>query len=436
MRRDLPPYARAVLLAALAGLACAGGPRALAPASRAEGALPAVEGVRRPALLVLVAVPGLAPAHYLPAPGAPALAPQLAALADAGVAVEAVRPVFPPATLPALVSLVTGRTPASHGAFASRPLEPKGLGRPRPLAASAIGGETLWQALARAGAPAAAFDWPGTDGSPVAQAPAPGTPGEPGAARDAALVEAACALAAGPSPPRLLALVLSEAAVARLAAPPGSRRVDAAIASADARIGRLVGCLRHAGRLASSAIVVTGDHGALAVHTAVRPNAVLAEVGLVTARKREVLSWQALARSHGGSAFVYAAEADDALLARRALEAAARETGAFRVVSAQEMLARGADPQAWFGLDAAPGWVFEDDVVGPRLAPASQRGAGGYPPGEPRMATGLVAWGAGLRPSVRVPELRQVDVAPTLALLLGVRLDEADGAALTGIVQP
>jgi hypothetical protein len=415
---------------------CAGGRRALAPpAADGHELPPATALARRPAQLFLIAIPGLAPEHYLPPPGAPALAPRIAALGEAGVAAETVRPVFPPDTLPVLVSLVTGRTPAGHGAISPRPVEATGIAAPRPLAASAIEGETLWQAVSRTGA-AVAFDWPGTAGSPAAQAPAADAPGEPGAARDAALVDAACALAAGPSPPRLLGLVLAQAGLVRESAPAGSRAADAAVAAADAQVGRLVACLRNAGRLASAAIVVAGDHGALPVHTAVRPNAVLAQVGLVTARQAAVLSWSALARGNGGSAFVYAQRDEDALLARRALEEAARETGAFHVVSAQEMLARGADPQAWFGLDAAPGWVFEDGVAGPRLAPASQRSAGGYAPGEPRMATGLVAWGAGLRPALRIPELRQIDVAPTLALLLGVPLADAEGSALSGVVQP
>jgi hypothetical protein len=424
------------VLAALWALACAGGPRAaLAPAAR-EAALPeAAAAARRPERVVLVAIPGLEPAHYLPAPGAPPLLPELAALAEAGAAVESLRPVFPPALAPALVSLVTGSTPAAHGAISPRPVEGTGVGAPRPIAASAIAGETLWQAVSRAGGAAGAFDWPGSDGSPAALA-APAAPAEPGAARDAALVDAACALLAGPSPPRLLGLVLAQADVARAGAPPGSRALEAALAGADAQLGRLLACLGRAGRLATSAIVVTGDHGALPVHTAVRPNAVLAEVGLVTAHKGSLLSWSALARSNGGSAFVYAAQEEDALLARRALEEAAAATGAFHVVSAQEMLARGADPQAWFGLDAAPGWVFEDGVTGPRLAPASQRSAGGYAPGEPRMATGLVAWGAGVRPALRVPELRQIDVAPTVALLLGVPLAGAEGSALAGMLQP
>jgi len=199
----------------------------------------------------------------------------------------------------------------------------------------------------------------------------------------------------------------------------------------------VVACLRGAGRLASSALVVTGDHGTLPVHSAILPNARLAEVGLVTLeRGRRVVSWRAMARSNGGTAFVYARDADDALLARRALEESARATGAYRVVSAQELLARDADPEAWFGLDAAPGWAFHAGEPGTLSGPALQRAAGGYAPGEPRMATGLVAFGAGLRPNVRVPEMRQIDVAPTLANLLGVALPDADGQALFGVLAP
>ncbi len=47
---------------------------------------------------------------------------------------------------------------------------------------------------------------------------------------------------------------------------------------------------------------------------------------------------------------------------------------------------------------------------------------------------GFVAWGAGIRPGVRVPKMSQVDVAPTAAALLGLRLPDADGATVVGIL--
>ena len=37
---------------------------------------------------------------------------------------------------------------------------------------------------------------------------------------------------------------------------------------------------------------------------------------------------------------------------------------------------------------------------------------------------------------MRVPNLAQIDVAPTVATLLGLSLDDSDGQALVGILQP
>ena len=53
--------------------------------------------------------------------------------------------------------------------------------------------------------------------------------------------------------------------------------------------------------------------------------------------------------------------------------ALARRSGAFRVVPAAEMLRLGADPEAWFGLDAAPGFAFGDAARGPLVG--AERGA-------------------------------------------------------------
>ena len=138
-------------------------------------------------------------------------------------------------------------------------------------------------------------------------------------------------------------------------------------------------------------------------------------------------SWTALARSNGGSAFVYARADEDALLARRALVAEAERTRVFRVVSAEEMLRLGADPEAWFGLEAEPGFVFSDSAQSPLLLPSPVRAVGGYLPGHEAMDVGFVAWGRGLRQRVHIPEMRQTDVAPTVAHLLGLLIDTGAG---------
>jgi hypothetical protein len=48
------------------------------------------------------------------------------------------------------------------------------------------------------------------------------------------------------------------------------------------------------------------------------------------------------------------------------------------------------------------------------------------------MNAGFVAWGRGVRSGIRVPRMRQSDVAPTVASLLGLDLGDTDGRVLIG----
>jgi hypothetical protein len=203
----------------------------------------------------------------------------------------------------------------------------------------------------------------------------------------------------------------------------------------DGEVDRLLGCLARSGLLGSSAVVVAGDRGALPVHTLVAPNAVLAAEDLLVPVSRSTTAvkwWSALVRSNGGSAFVYARSDGAALQARRALSAEARRTGAFRIVSAEEMLELGADPDAWFGLEAEPGFAFGNRPTPPLLSAEARRGVGGYFPRHPEMNAGFVAWGCGVRAGVRIPSMRQTDVAPTVARLLGLDLGAVAGRPLVG----
>jgi predicted AlkP superfamily pyrophosphatase or phosphodiesterase len=458
--------ARGAALAALAcalACGCAGPPkRAALPTGPGVPVLPALAGGAEPERLVLVSIHGLRPDDYDAVP--PAM-PVLASLAAAGIRAEAVRPVFPPAFAPADVTLVTGLRPTHHGVFSSAALGPQGP-VPAPTPAATVQGTPLWEAVRAAGGSVVALDWPATTGAPIATlAPdvvvPPGSTwpdalaaagadraaelarrsggtdpaaAAPGAARDAALVTMACATLVGEASPRLVLVRLAGTAAALARAPAGSPAARAAFGVVDGELGRLVRCLGDAGLLATTALAVAGDHGDAPVHTAIRVNAPLVEAGLLVPAGDGVKSWDAIARSNGGSAFVYAADADTALLARRALEDAANRTRAFRVLSASEMVERGADPHAWFGLEADLGYVFSEATGSPLLVPAPVESAGGYQATLPAMTTGFVAWGPGLRNGLRVPAMWQEDVAPTVARWLGVPFGPVDGRVLVGLL--
>jgi Type I phosphodiesterase / nucleotide pyrophosphatase len=463
------PRARA-LLAALLLAGCAGAlpgaPSSSDALAERLGALP--EGPPPAARLLFVSIAGLDAEAFAagPAAGGGSAMPVLARLAELGVTAEHVIPVAPPSAYPVHASLVTGLAPRSHGIPADQRLGERGVRSERYWHASQLRGAALWQLAAERRVPVAALDWPVTVGADLdallpdvaptrrgeryadvlagAATPAlaarvrdAGEEGEaaaePGPVRDRLLVDMACDLARGERPPALLLLRLTETEPALRRAGPRSAEAGAAFSGADAELGRLLACFDAAGLLADAAVAVVGDRGFEPVHTAVRPNVALAEAGLVrTEPEGGVEAWAAYARSNGGSAFVYARDEQRAVEARRVLEETARRTGAFRVVGAAEMSRLGADPEAWFGLDAAPGFAFENPARGALLVASAERGGSGRLQGSPSPA--FVLFGRGFRRGVRVPEMRQLDVAPTLAAGLGLEMERAEGRALVGLL--
>jgi hypothetical protein len=261
------------------------------------------------------------------------------------------------------------------------------------------------------------------------------------AEKDAALMEVACHVALSERDPALWLIRLNQTEAAQHSAGSGSVQLAEALRRIDQEIGYLVDCLEEVGQLADTAIFVVGDVAYRPVHTRVDPNVALVAEGLIGRDPRVpsgVRSWLAIARTHGRSAYVYAKDAANALAAREILEIEAVRTAAFRVVSAAELTKAGVDPQAWFGLEAAAGFVIGDGLLRPMLRPSETRASAGALglPGDRAGAVGFVAWGRGIRLQVRVPRLELVDLAPTIAMLLGLRLDDdIDGTALTGILR-
>jgi hypothetical protein len=359
--------------------------------------------------------------------------------------------------------------PARHGIVADRRLNQHGVGTESFSNASHLKGPTLWREAAGSGRSVAALAWPTTVGAKIdlllpdlepqpnqtwigaqtgfatpavlAMAKEEGADDPrmrlPGSPRDHMLVGVACRLFGIAQPPGLMLIQLSQTAPAIAVGGVDTPVTDAAFRAVDDEIGRLVECLRDRDMLAHTALVVLGDHGATSVHSVVFPNIAMAAAGLLTPDQvgAHVIQWDALVRSNGGSAFVYARGADDAVLARQVLDDLAARTQAFRIVSAEEMLRRGADPAAWFGLEAEPGFIFGDAARGIAIEPFGGKGGWGYFPGTPAMDSGFVAWGPGLRRGVRLPRMRLLDVAPTLAPLLGVSLEGVDGRILVGLLR-
>jgi arylsulfatase A-like enzyme len=445
-----------------------------------------------PKRVVLITVAGLEASDFLKAGGYVAgegddvRMPELARLAREGAIGVHALPPSPGASYPSHASLATGKPPSKTGIVSDLGLDESG-NRSLPYWDNRLlKGTALWDAAIGRGV--LALGWPTTTGGRIELVVPDALPSDPTVSwldfirpistpvliqeldamstaaieatgnamgqnrrdprswptaqeRDAAFAEIACRVAHSDRDPALWLIRLDQTADLQRLDGYGSAEVSEALVNIDAAIGRIVGCLDEVGQLPDTAIFVVGDAAFAPVHTQVDPNVVLVEkrlIGRDPRSKTGVRSWLALVRSNGRSAYVYARDAANAVAARQALEDAALTTGAFDVVSASDLAADGADPQAWFGLSARPGYVIGNGLVKPILRPAEMRsspGAFGFL--DPAASSvGFVAWGRGIRPQLRIPNLELVDVAPTIASLLGLRLDDdVTGEVLIGILR-
>jgi len=377
--------------------------------------------------VVLVSIEGLTPEAYESRRGGPlldseeSLAPTLVKMARGGVYGDRVAPAFPSLLYPAHASLVTGRRANRHGITGDWMIGEAGVRPARPWHVSRLAGDSLWLAASELARPVAALGWPTTLGAPVEylvpdvvpmrggeswlgvlegsatpsllsrlreQRPEGAGPGWPSLPeRDSQLTELACFLSGVDRPPDLWLLRLSQLAAAMTEFGVDSAQAQQALSQTDARLRRLASCFQQAGLLPTTAFVIVGDRSVLPVHTRIRPNVVLAEAGLITppahGTRQAVTSWTALARANGATAFVYAVDEPSAVLARKALDRAAKANGTFRVVPAKELAALGGDPQAWFGLEAEPGYYFSDGAAGELHEAAILRGVAGGLPSRP-----------------------------------------------------
>lgn len=436
----------AALLAGLvlAAAACAGAGRGSAAESH----------------VVLVSIDALRPEFYLEEASP---APTLRQLARGGAHARAVESVFPTVTYPNHATIATGVRPARHGVAFNVLFDPEGeRGRWYEEAAD-LQVPPIWEWARAAGRRTAAVSWPSTLGAridwllperdyyarpePLAlleRGVAPGLFQRLGVTpraeifRDVvqwdAFLTATAAAMIREGRPHLLLLHLVQLDYFQHRGGRDGADVAPALARVDAHLAELQRAVAQAGLAARTTFVITGDHGFEDVQRTAHPNQILADAGLRTC-PRPGRGWRATAHLAGASAAVFVNPRGDEATAVRA-EAALRRVagGRLTVVSRQDLDALGAMPGAAFAIEAMPGFQLAGSCGkgSGRLETASGPRAGthGYLPFRPRMATGFVAAGPGVRPGVVIERMGLVDVAPTVARLLGVTAPPVEGRVL------
>jgi predicted AlkP superfamily pyrophosphatase or phosphodiesterase len=387
--------------------------------------------------------------------------------------------VYPSVTYPSHTTLVTGTRPARHGILGNGLFEPP----PRPQTGSwywfarDIRADTLWQAAARRGLRTALVSWPVSTGAGDWNVPEIWAPGgtqeesrermreharprgllEEVARADSQLFDAVTKDEGDDMRTRFAEHLIAEkrpdVALVHLFDfdhcqhdyGPFSPEALAMLEKSDAYVARLLAAAGRAGTLDETAVFIVSDHGFRPVSKALYPNVALGRAGLLKWRqekdasgktRRVVSEWRAIAYTSAAYAAVFLKDPNDRDALRRARAAfSAFERGAspgaragvLRVVNRPELDRLGADPRAAFALDPAEGFTFEGDFADDPVADTKSRGQHGYLPTPPDYRAAFIAAGAGVAPRGDLGEVRMIDIGPTVARALRLRLRHAEG---------
>ena len=183
-------------------------------------------------------------------------------------------------------------------------------------------------------------------------------------------------------------------------------------------------------------VCVVSDHGSLDNTHNIAPNVLLREAGLIDADENgKVTAWKAFSQRAGGTAEVRLAdpedtEAADKLAAVMKRLAEDEESGILEVLTVEEAMERGGFPEAAYVLVSEKGYELRDDVTGDYLrTKLTQKAQHGYSERFPEMRASFMITGEGIEKKV-LEDVHLIDVAPTLAAIMGAELPDAQGRNL------
>ena len=218
-----------------------------------------------------------------------------------------------------------------------------------------------------------------------------------------------------------------------------------AMALLDRQVAAIVDTLDKSGLAPRTSLFIVSDHGFKPVKRQIRPNAAFAKAGLLEAQQSKVGRAQAYSVPEGGTALVYVTVPDSSgAVLKRAKDALAGMEGIESVAEPAEFSRYGLpqpDQNPQMGslfLTAKDGYAFTADANEPVVvdAPPGSLGAHGYVASDPELRSLFIATGRGIRRGATLDSVDVIDLAPTMARLLGFEMSGVDGKVLSAILTP
>lgn len=211
----------------------------------------------------------------------------------------------------------------------------------------------------------------------------------------------------------------------------------------DNRVREIIEATKTAGIYENTAFFVVADHGFITYTNSIKPNVLLKQKGLLKTAGPRTVEQKVYCLAQGGAAMIYILDdANRANLTRSLKAEFAKVEGVEAVLGTDRFAEVGQLPPSEdprtpdIFLSAADGYSFSGSANGDKVVSATSgpRGSHGYLTTHPLMYANFVASGAGIRKGKVLPEVSNMDVAPTIAALLGTRMKDTDGRILSEIL--
>jgi predicted AlkP superfamily pyrophosphatase or phosphodiesterase len=213
----------------------------------------------------------------------------------------------------------------------------------------------------------------------------------------------------------------------------------------DTCVQQVLDALKAAGLLERSTILIVSDHGFKTAKRTIRANAALRQKGLLRGEGSD-LRCDAYVIPEGGTAMAYVTNPEN----RRRLLPELKETflaleGVARLLEPEDFHGFGMprpeenDQMADLVIVAKDGYSFSGTDTGDPVVDIPQvanPGNHGYLSTDPDMDGIFIAWGYGIRAGERLGAVNNVDLAPTIAALLGLKMEGIAGKRLETMLKP
>jgi len=219
-----------------------------------------------------------------------------------------------------------------------------------------------------------------------------------------------------------------------------SDEVKRVVTRMDKRLGDIMQAVDDAGIKDDTVFLVLGDHGQFNVRYKVHLNNHLQEKGLIYEENGE-MKWRAYFQCGGGAAYLHIKQGDEE--AEQLALAVIREVMKEEASGIEELYAREELDQLHVGqstkymLEAKRGYCFDESMDEPTIVDLDQQGVKyathGYSPEKDHYRCNLVISGNKVKSDFPIGDLKMVDIAPTMAKILGIDFNSCDGRALDEI---